>query len=352
MDYRKTNKRKTSPASISAVLLILLITALTAGTACGAAEEERVAKLVEGARAEGKLVVYTTQPVTDATRIAKKFEEKYPFVKVELFRAATATVLNKLLAEARAKKHTSDIVYIAGFQASVIKKEGLYAPYLSPESRAYQPEYKDPEGYWTASFINPYLMGYNTKMLTRKDIPETFEGFLHPRWKGKKIGFDTDQVEWFANMLKVMGEEKGMDFFRKLVAQRLDYRLGHTLITTLVTAGEFPVGTVYLRAVEEKKKGGAAIDWVGVAPVIAKEMTIGLTTHAPHPNTGKLFVDFVLSREGQMINVSLHQVPARQDIDADILKKFKGIKFYPSDVSLAEKYAAYSKQWSELLKLP
>ena len=116
-------------------------------------------------------------------------------------------------------------------------------------------------------------------------------------------------------------------------------------------AGEFPVGTVYVHGVEDRKKKGAKVDWVGVAPVIAKFGTIGLAAHAPHPNAGKLFIDFVLSREGQMVIESCERLPARPDIEADSLKAFKGIKIYPSDISLADKLASFSKKSSDIYSL-
>lgn len=328
----------------------LLILGGLAGQSLGAAEDERVSKLIEGARSEGKMFFYTTQNIQSSTTVVKKFEAKYPFIKVEMYRAATVNLLNRILGEARARKYTPDVMEMPGFQTYVVKKEGLYATYVSPESRAYPEGFKDPDGKWTGVSSNPYLMGYNTKLLTRKDVPDTYEGFLHPRWKGKKIGFDTKEVEFFANMLKIMGEEKGMDFFRKLVAQQLNYRAGHTLITDLMIAGEFPVGTVYVSGVEEKKKRGAKVDWVGVAPVIAKFITVGLAAHAPNPNAGKLFIDFMLSKEGQLVLESCERLPARLDMEADSLKAFKEIKIYPSDSSLAERYAAYSKQFADVLR--
>ena len=92
-------------------------------------------------------------------------------------------------------------------------------------------------------------MAYKTKLLSRKDIPATFEGLLNPKWKGK-IGFDTKEIEWFANMLKIMGEDKGMDFFRKFAAQKLNYRRDRSLIKDLIIAGEFPIGTAEQRSKE------------------------------------------------------------------------------------------------------
>ncbi len=139
-----------------------------------------------------------------------------------------------------------------------------------------------------------------------------------------------------------------LDFFRKLVAQELSIRRGSSLVTDLMIAGEFPVGTSFPHIVEARKKKGAKIDWVGVAPVIAKFGAIGLAAHASHPNAAKLYIDFCLSREGQAMIGNSGRLPARADVDADILRMLKGVKVYPSDISLADKFAVYRKQFAEL----
>jgi len=347
---RKGDFEKILKCCITIVFVSACIVGGMSTKSIGASEEERPSNLIERSRSEGKIVLYSIQTITDSSLMIKKFEEKYPGIKIELYRATSPNLQQKIIAEARARRYIPDVIEIPGFNAALLKKERLYASYISPENRAYAEGYKDPDGNWTSTFILPYLMGYNTKMLSRKDIPDTYEGFLNPRWKGKKIGFDTIGVEWFANMLKIMGEEKGMDFFRKLAAQQLGLRAGHGIITDLVIAGEFSVGTVYPQQVDYRKKQGAPIDWVAVAPVIAKLGTIGLAAHANHPNAAKLYIDFALSKEGQAITVSNGRVPARQDIDADIFRAFKGIKIHPSDIALADKFTAYSKQFVEVLR--
>ena len=343
---------RSSITILSAIILSIsfLSVTVTSGTSFGSSEEERSAKLIEQAKQESKIVIYTTQSVRDSSRMVEKFTEKYPFLKAELYRAPSNTLMNKLNGEAKAKRYISDVIEIPGFNAYYLKKDHLTTSYISPESRAFSEGFKDADGYWTATYVLHYIIAYNTKLLARKDIPDNYEGFLNPKWRGKIGLFDAKETEWFANMLKIMGEEKGLDFFRKLSNQELAYRGGSSLMTDLIVAGEFPLGTVFPQAVEDRKKKGAKVDWVGVAPVIAKLGTIGLAAHASHPNAAKLDIDFCLSKEGQAVLVECERFPARSDMDVEKFKALKALKIYPSDFALADKFNTYSKQFAEVVK--
>lgn len=102
-----------------------------------------------------------------------------------------------------------------------------------------------------------------------------------------------------------------MDFFRKLAAMKPEMRKGHVLLAQLVASGEIPVGlTMYQANVESIKKKGGPIDYVPVQPVIARPQGIGVAKNAPHPAAALLFLDFVLSPEGQRLYESMGRVPA------------------------------------------
>jgi iron(III) transport system substrate-binding protein len=346
----KKNEFKRIPM-ILVMTLFPVILLLVGGSLKEAAGSERdsVAELIAGAKKEGKMVLYCAMSPQHSNMLLNKFQEKYPFIKTELYRGASLALINRIESEARANRYLADVIQTSGFQSHILKKDGLLRSYVSSESQAYEEGFKDPEGYWTSMYLIPYAMGYNTRLLSRKDIPDTYEGFLHPRWK-EKIGFDVKEVEWFANMLKIVGEGKGLEFMKHFAAQNLQYRSGHTLIAQLIVAGEFPVGTVFPDSVEEKKKEGAPIEWVGVAPFIVKFGTTGVAAHASHPNTAKLFTDFSLSKEGQILIRSFGRVPARSDVKVEYIKALEGVKLYPSDLSLVGKYLEYDRQFKDIFK--
>jgi iron(III) transport system substrate-binding protein len=122
-----------------------------------------------------------------------------------------------------------------------------------------------------------------------------------------------------ATIIKTWGNAKGMDYFKRLSALRPEVRQGHVLLANLVAAGDVPVGlTAYNSNVFPLKAKGAPIDFVPVQPVIARPQGIGVVRNAPHPNAAVLFMDFVLSPEGQRLFESMGRVPASTKLKSEL----------------------------------
>ncbi len=274
--------------------------------------------IVEGAKKEGALVVYTSMTVDQMQKILDAFKARYPFIRTTMFRAVGERLLTKIMTEAQTGKYDFDVVQSAESQAYFLKKKNLLQKYISTESKNIQKPFFDPEGYWTAVYIMPNVIAYNTRMVKRDEVPKTDEDLVNPKWKGK-IGMDHTKPEWFAWKLKRMGEEKGLAYMKKLAAQEFQLYAGLSVITNLLVAGEFPlVLNTYLHNVEEVKRRGAPVDWIVQDPVFTKFQPLGIGSKAPHPNAAKLFSDFVLSEEGQKIIASFGRVPTRRGVSTNV----------------------------------
>ena len=172
-------------------------------------------KTIEGAKKEGALVVYTSMTVDQMQKILAAFKARYPFIQATMFRAVGERLLTKIMTEAQTGKYDFDVVQSAESQAYFLKKKNLLQKYISPETKNIQKPFFDPEGYWTAVYIMPNVIAYNTRMVKRNEVPKTDEDLLNPKWKGK-IGMDHTKPEWFAWKLKQMGEERGLTYMKKL----------------------------------------------------------------------------------------------------------------------------------------
>jgi iron(III) transport system substrate-binding protein len=273
---------------------------------------------IQGAKKEGALVVYTSMTVDQAQKLNDAFKAKYPFLQISMFRAVGERLLTKIMTEAQAGKFDFDIVQSAETQAYFLKKKNLLGKYVSPELKQIQKGFFDADGYWSAVYMMPNVIGYNTRLVKRDEVPRSDEELLNPKWKGK-IGMDHTKPEWFAWRLKRMGEEKGLAYMKKLGAQEFRLYAGLTILTNLLAAGEFPlVLNTYLHNAEDAKRKGAPVDWVAQEPVFTKFQPIGVGAKAPHPNAAKLFVDFILSEDGQKIIASFGRVPTRRSVPTTV----------------------------------
>lgn len=295
--------------TVCAFLTILLAAPLRANTH---------EALIEGAKKEGSLVLYTSMTVEQAQKLNDAFRVKYPFLQVHMFRAVGERLLTKIMTETQAGRFDFDVVQSAETQAYFLKKRNLLARYLSPETKQLQKGFFDADGFWAAIYMMPNIIAYNTRMVKRSEVPVSDEDLLNPKWRGK-IGMDHTKPEWFSWKLKRLGQDKGLAYMKRLGAQEFKLYSGLTIITGLLAAGEFPlVLNTYIHNAEDAKRKGAPVDWLAQDPVFTKFQPIGVAAKAPHPNAAKLFVDFMLSEEGQRIIASFGRVPTRRAVPTTV----------------------------------
>jgi iron(III) transport system substrate-binding protein len=306
------------------------------------------AEVKEKAEAEGKMVFYATFNASDSKTIIDGFKQLYPKIDAVFYRATDAQLMERILTEARAGKSLWDVVTTTSFYGHTLKKRGFLAAHESPERKFYRDGYKDSQGMWTSTYTNYSAFGYNTKQLPKSNVPKSYADLLTPEWNGH-IGMDGRAYEWFGTMLKAMGEEQGLSFMRALAKQQTQLRNGRTLIAQLVAAGEFKGAlTAYSQTFEQLKVTGAPTDWVYLNPVFANIHPTGLSAKAPHPNAGKLFIDYMLSKRGQEIIQSLRRIPDRVDTLPDPPRLVEGITpaFAPNEVF--EEFERYVKVFHEI----
>ena len=317
--------------------------------ATGVLAQDREAMIAK-AKEEKTLVYYSTTDIRDGTAMVHAFQKKYPFVEPKLFRLGSTQVVVKVLQEHRGGVHLFDVLSATSFQFYEIFKEDLFQKYDSPERRAFLDDFKDKEGYWVSAYHNASVMAYNTGLLKPAELPKSYDDLLEPKWKGKML-MDNRETEWYASMIQVLGREKAVRLMRGLAKQDLSFRSGRTLITQVLASGEAPLAVNnYDHLVQSAKKRGAPVESIPATPVISRVTPIALSKYAPHPNIGRLFIDFSLSEEGQKILRSFGRSSARKGIDPDELQK-KGIRLYVSDISLAKDYARYDKEFRDIFGL-
>jgi len=205
---------------------------------------DREKRLLEKARQEGSLTWYTSMATKESIPLTKAFEKKYG-VKVELWRATSEKIIQRVINEGNAKRHTFDVVETNGPEVEMMARENLLSQIYSPHLVDFPPHAIPKHRLWVTDRLNFFVVGYNTNKIKREDLPKTYEGFLDPKWKGL-IGIEATDSEWMATIVKKYGTERGMKLFERLAEMRPDVRKSHILLAEMVSAGEVPIAlTIY-----------------------------------------------------------------------------------------------------------
>jgi iron(III) transport system substrate-binding protein len=302
------------------------------------------------AKQEGRIVFYTSWGPSDADYVIKGFERKYPPLKVEAVRASSERTLNRLLTEQRAGRFLGDVVAISGIQAGILKEKGALGPYRSNETVNFPADWRDRDGYGAGLHQTIYVIGYNSKLVRGDAVPKGYEDLLHPRWKGQ-LGWDPEEYYLFGALMKARGKEGGLELWRRLAEQQINFRKGYTLIAELVAAGEFPLAvSLYQHRVDEYADKGAPLQWVAPDPLVGGDPNkIALLKNAPRPNAAKLFIDFMLSIEGQKLLQDKGRSPGRIGMGPKN-SRLKGAKIFTFHVN-TEEYEALGKEFNNVFKV-
>jgi len=273
------------------------------------------------AKQEGRIVFYTSWGPSDADYVVKGFEKKYAPLRVETVRASSERTLTRLLSEHRANTFLGDVVAVSGIQSGILKEKGSLDRYQSPEAVNFPADWRDPDGYGVGLHQTIY------------------------------VSWDTEEFYLFGALMKVRSKEKGLEYWRRLAEQQINFRKGYTLISELVSAGEFPAAvSLYQHRVDEYIEKGAPLQWVAPNPLIGGDPNkISLLKNASRPNAAKLFIDFMLSMEGQKLLQDKGRSPGRIGIGAKN-PRLKGAKIFTLHVN-SDEYEQLGKDFNRIFKL-
>jgi len=313
--------------------------------------KQRTEVLIAEARKEGFIEWYGSLLVPEATQIIEKFRQRYPFVEVKYSRGSGTQVINRFLTESKAGSYRADVIGARTNFHPTLMKANLVAKNLAPFRQELREGFIDKAGYLLGQHTFGLVIGYNNRNIPPNKIPQSYQDLLNPEWKGQ-MGLDIESYDWLAGVLDTMGEEKGMDFAKKLAAQSVHVQRGHSLLMQLVAAGELKLEVdSYHYQISEFRKKGAPLDLSIPDPMVVKEPSgIWIPKRAPHPHAAALLVDFLFSREGQQILAGLSVLVARKDIAWDFGgKQVRGIHVLSAE-KWGSKYNDLARQFDEIFR--
>jgi iron(III) transport system substrate-binding protein len=278
-------------------------------------------KLIEAARKEGEVVLYTTLIVDQIVRpMIKTFRAHITGVDVKFVRADSAQQLVKLINEGRAGRVQADIWHLSDGLAPLLK-ENLVAPLDLPNARGLPAELVDPKGNWVATNLSTRSLAYNTQLVSAELVPRTHKDLLDPRWKGHFVWHPASIAGGYAFIgvvLKSMGEENGTRYLRALAKQNIiPLPVAARAVLDRVIAGEYPMGLEMNSSHAVISAAlGAPVRFVPLDPVTMTMQIAGISRGAPHPNAARLLLDFIISRAGQEVFRDADYIPMRPDVAA------------------------------------
>jgi ABC-type Fe3+ transport system substrate-binding protein len=261
-------------------------------------------ELIAAAKKEGKVMIYG-EMITPTLRAVKEgFEAKYPGITMEFIYLSGAPLMNRIVSEQDAKRYLADVIAIDSVRMPVLIEKGYIAPYRSSQIDYYDAKWlsANPSDMWIRNHL--YLGGvmYNTKAVPPDQVPKTFDDLLDPKWKGKiaMVSPVTNDLIFtmYAGLVRDWGEPRAYKFFDALAAQKpLVFGPGGIRVSQGVGTGEFPLGIGFIgHTYSVGLEPGYNMAVAPINPLYAVGGPgFALVKTAPHPNAGKLVIDYMLS---------------------------------------------------------
>lgn len=311
---------------------------------------DREQRLLDGAKKEGQVTVYSSMIADQALRpLIEGFQKKYPFMKAQYVRDDPPQQLQKMMAEARAGRMVADVLESTGLEVPV-RKADIDQPFWSPEIEAYAPERRDPQNYWAPTRFSYLGACYNTNLVKPADLPKSFEDFADPKWKGKIAWSGTviGAMLFITGVRNFMGEDKARTYLEKLAKNDIvSIPSANRVVVDRVMAGEYALCLdAFLHHPIISARKGAPVAPLPLSPVLTVVSSVMLPKAPPHPYSAMLFIDYLLSKDGQGQLKNAEYFPARPDVPA--LPDLD--KIVPHKIGLKENFIAPSKMNEDLAK--
>ena len=275
-------------------------------------------ELVSQAKTEGQVDWYTVFTDANSAPIIEAFNKDYPEIKVSTLRLSAAQLSSRIATEQRGGQYSADVVSLNATNMGQLRQAGNLQPYDPPDLPALPEGLSLPEGFQGVAYINSTVIAYNPSLLQRKGLqpPTSWEDLTRPEWKGQ-FSIDPDAVGWYDSLIAGMGHEKALALVTALGKNSPRLTPNRTQQLTEMQAGEVIVAaTAYGPASAVfAKKDPTRTAFVNPKPLPAVLTLSSLAKDAPHPAAAKLFLGWLLSKDGQTAIVeNAGKISIRNDV--------------------------------------
>ena len=305
----------TSPSAAAAAAAASTATPTTAADWATYNGPNRQSLLEACAKQEGQVSIIAGE-FTDTviTPLQKKFNQLYPYIKVNSIRMDEPGMVTRVSQEARAGKGTIDVLDNGPESFDTLQKADLLQSYYSPYAKDYTKDEIGPDNYYVAVRESVMAPVYNTKLLPASLVPKTWDDLLNPALKGKMVIANSDVLgQWITTMIAIMGQTAAAQYFQKMSQQNIKvYNTSVRALVDLVGGGEAPMAiTAEAIHAEAAKAKGSPVAWAQINPLVGWTNSMARVKNAPHPCAAALWTDFMLNpAQGQAILATVGYLPA------------------------------------------
>ena len=332
---------------------IALIVGVAAGPALAASAVEELGGegLIQAARKEGKVVVYTSNILSISRTLQLAFNKRFPDISVELVRLGGGALHSKIMTEHAAGKLVADVLeYSDRGLIQRAMERGIVGKHTPPTDTLYPAPTKIPGMVYPGS-VYLYLIAYNPVLVT--DPPRSWMDLVDPRFRGK-IGLVPAALggtPWMTALFQhqVLGKHSE-SYWQKLAAQKPRFFTSAAPLGKSVVSGETPVAVALDVVSLEDIKQGAPVKMVYPPEGVVIIVFNNAVTAAPkNPNAGRLWLNWTLSREGQEVwTKQIGGLSVRTDVASPPGAPQKVNTWQASEEDFIKLRDTYTRRWNEI----
>ncbi len=283
---------------------------------------------IDGAKKEGVVRILGTWDPKQFGIMNAPFRERFPTVKIEYSRANfNARALRTLIAFKEGRYITDIVTGFGGSEQHFREAKALEDLRDIPGLKNPLPNTGGEDGTWVGTRIRYWCMTYNTNLVKKEDLPKTWDDLLtNPAWRNGNIGVGDRPQLWLLMLWGEYGKEWTVNFMDKFfnVTKPQLRKEGANALLGLTIAGEFhaalPAAAYRTKQYVDR---GAPITWHCPEPVPLAVSQMGILRGNPHPNAAKVWVNWFLSKEGQISQYASDQAPpVHKDLQIEAFLQF------------------------------
>ena len=271
---------------------------------------------------ELNLTVYYGATLEQMSPVLEAFQAKYPNINVKSYRAANEELAATMEMEVRSGNPQFDVIIQGNSPVMTLqRKYECFQPFTCDSMDAIQQSLLDANGVITPVGTGFYVIIYNTNQVSAEESPKSFKDLLDPKWESAIAMADptsSSSIYTFIWMITqyLDSNEYGWDYFQKLQDLNVNYVASHGTIGELVSMGERKIGIQVMATAGTSLKKGDPIAINYPAEGVPSEVNVAaIRKDTPNQEAAELFVNFILSEEGQkLVGDNLGWIPVRTDL--------------------------------------